>query len=73
MIKWCGGEMVPPKIPPPTGDLFAPLTPLQGALVEERGHSTRALPSRAGSAVPRDAKLKLVNKMQLCVLTFECG
>ena len=32
----------------------SPLTTAQSALVEERGHSTRALPCRAGSAVPRD-------------------
>ena len=32
----------------------SPLTTAKSALVEERGHSTRALPSRAGNAVPRD-------------------
>ena len=47
------GEMVPRGTPPPTGDLFAPLTPLQGEVPEERGHSGTSLSSRAGSAVPR--------------------
>ena len=56
--------MVPPKIPPPTGDLFAPLTPLQSALVEERGHSTRALPSRARSAVSRDGSRKFFRSLK---------
>ena len=44
----------PLNTPPPTGDLFAPLTPLQGEVPEERGRSGTSLPSRAGSAVPRD-------------------
>ena len=44
----------PLNTPPPTGDLFAPLTPLQGEVPEERGHSGTSLSSRAGSAVPRD-------------------
>ena len=59
-----------PGYPPPTGDLFAPLTPLQGAAVKERGHLTAALSSRARSAVSRDRKRYLVNKMRLHVLTF---
>ena len=67
--------MVPPKIPPPTGDLFAPLTPLQGALVEERGHSTRALPypaqARLGEiiSVPRS----LCGAVQITALSGSFG
>ena len=49
------GEMVPPQYSPSdTTSARSPLAVVQSALVEERGHSTRALPSRAGSAVPRD-------------------
>ena len=50
------GEMVPRGTPPPTGVLFAPLTPLQGEVPEERGHSGTSLSSRARSAVSRDAE-----------------
>ena len=49
------GEMVPPQYSPSdTTSARSPLAVVQSALVEERGHSTRALPSRARSAVSRD-------------------
>ena len=49
------GKMVPPQYSPSdTTSARSPLAVVQSALVEERGHSTRALPSRARSAVPRD-------------------
>ena len=44
----------PLKAPLPTRHAHSPFAAAQSALVEERGHSTRALPSRARSAVSRD-------------------
>ena len=44
----------PLNTPLPTRCAHSPFATAQSALVEERGHSTRALPSRARSAVSRD-------------------
>ena len=62
--------MVPRGTPPPTGDLFAPLTPLQGEVPEERGHSGTSLSSRAGSAVPRDGCRRFIRLNRALTLTF---
>ena len=59
-----------PKIPLPTRHAHSPFATAQGAAVKERGHLTAALSSRAGSAVPRDAKRNPVNKLFLYVLAF---
>ena len=65
------GEMVPRGTPPPTGDLFAPLTPLQGEVPEERGHSGTSLSSRAGSAVPRDGSRKFIRLLKDYLMHFK--
>ena len=65
------GEMVPPQYSPSdTTSARSPLAVVQGAAVKERGHLTAALSSRARSAVSRDSKRNLVDKMRLFVLTF---
>ena len=63
----------PLNTPPPTGDLFAPLTPLQGEVPEERGHSGTSLSSRARSAVSRDDCRRFIRLNRALSLTFECG